>query len=280
VIGVATLVVVNVADDSRSDPRLSFGPPDLTDPVTVTVDDGNAGLRLESGRDYIIEMPPEPLDVPGGLRISGGDDVVLIGGEIRFSRWYEGDPGKANRGLYLNGQTGTVHVEGLRIGGMVGEGIDISIPAEGATVQLANVEVDLVTGSRDANHADVVQTWAGPDRLRVDGLSATTTYQGLFLLPDQHAVTDPEEWSLRRVSIRGAEGAGYLLWLDSDEPFPVEVDDVWLESFDGRPPSELMWWDGSAEHDPWSGVDGGDGATVRTGPGTAGLDYTSPGYRS
>jgi hypothetical protein len=282
--GIAAAALVAVAASAtwwvlreEEDPRLRFAPPVLEDPETVSVDAATADLRLDAGQDYIIQMPAEPLDVEGGLQITGGDDVVLIGGEVRLSRSYGGDPRKANRGLYLVDQTGTVHIEGLRIAGELTEGINLS-QSTGATVQLQNVAVERVVGSRDGNHADVVQTWAGPDRLYVDGLLAATTYQGLFLIPNQlFDGPAPTDWRLHDVVVEG-EGSGYLYWLDAPDPFPVLVDDVWAEPTGDDP--RVSWWEGPPGDDPWSDVEVGTApGRLRDGPGSAGLDYTSPGYR-
>jgi hypothetical protein len=94
---------------------LTWTPPSLSNPTRVYVSNDSRILTLDSTRDYIIEMPAAPLS-SGGLNISGGRNVVLIGGEIRR------DPATcssttADRALYLHKQTGTVHVEGLLISG-------------------------------------------------------------------------------------------------------------------------------------------------------------------
>ena len=69
----------------------------------------------------------------------------------------------------------------------------------------------LLAGSQSTNHADVIQAWGGPRSLLVDGMSAATEYQGLFLTPTQHASVNLGTWDLRRVWIDGRDAA-YLLW--------------------------------------------------------------------
>ena len=56
----------------------------------------------------------------------------------------------------------------------------------------------------------------------IDGLECPTTYQGLFLLPNQSDSTTPEaNWDLRNVQLDG-EGA-YDLWLGDVQPSQVGV---------------------------------------------------------
>jgi len=280
-VGVGGLVV-RWRSAAAEDPRLRFPPPELDDPDVVVVSADNADLELEPGRDYVIQMPDEPLDVEGGLQITGGDDVVLIGGEIRFSRLYDGDLRRTNRGLLLRDQTGTVHVEGLFIGGALTEGINLS-ESDGATVQLQNVRIETVTGSEDTNHADLIQTWAGPSRLLIDGLSGSTEYQGFFLLPNQHYDgPTPEGFELHDIDLVGLEGSRYLLWVDGPTPFPITVEGVWVEPAGDRrgDRGQYLWWTGDPDEDPWVDIRVGrppDGEFV--GPGDAGIGYVSPGYR-
>jgi len=262
------------------DPRLRFPPPQLDDPVEIVIDASNADLELDPETDYVLRMPEEPLEVENGLRIAGGRNVVLIGGEIHHPRWYSSDP-KGNRGLYLVNQTGIVHIEGLLLSGALSEGINLSEERADA-VQLQNVRVESVRGSRDSNHADVVQTWAGPRRLLVDGLTGATTYQGLFLLPTQHAdVGDRIEVELHRVDIKGEPGSGYLYWIEDEPNIRVTASEVWASPRDpGMRRDEFLWWEGETGSDPWQSVRVGSpptGSFVRTGD--AGVNYRSPGYR-
>ena len=116
--------------------------PPLTDPVTVYATDANRWLKLDVTKDYIVKLPADrPLTASGGLIIDGGRNVVVIGGEISIP--YQGPVPAANarRGLYLKGQTGTIHIEGVLIGGSdLNEGIDLD-ERLGATVQLQNVRI-------------------------------------------------------------------------------------------------------------------------------------------
>lgn len=261
--------------------KLTWAPPELDDPVTVQVTEDDHGLELDPDKDYIVEMPDEPLDVAGGVVIVGGHDVVLIGGEIQISE--PGDRYQEIRGLYLKNQTGTVHVEGLHISGAaLGEGINLD-ERDGATVQLQNILIDTVHGEREGHHADLIQTWAGPSVLRVDRLTGSTTYQGFFLLPKQFIDDDPEGFDLRRVNIHGGPDAAYMLWRDGGE-WPIDVQDVWIapDESDDRAQDEdagSLTWDKGDSDDTWDDVQvglppGGDFVTADQ----VGVDYVSPGY--
>lgn len=292
-VGLAALLVARVADQVGADAspaptptstyaavdRLSWSPPALTDPTTITVTASETKLDLDPGRDYVLRLPAGPLQVDRGLRIEGGRNVVLIGGEIVVPTEAEAPDTGDRTGLLLKNQTGTIFVEGLKISGAdLAEGIDLD-QAKGATVVLQNIEVGLVHGSREGHHADVLQAWAGPARLRVDGLKGATQYQGLFLLPQQFIDPPPMEFDLRRVIITGdtsgpSGSASYLLWTHDDAPW-LSLREVLLVD----PRTELR---GMVQpYDVWaSGVQLSPVADAVTMPGgSPGAGYVSPGYR-
>jgi hypothetical protein len=226
-------------------------------------------------------MPDTPLTGRGGLVIEGGRNVVLIGGEIDIPMQAGHAPSSdSRRGLYLNDQTGTVHVEGLLIRGAdLSEGIDLSEPL-GAVVQIENVRVEGVHARDESgfsdNHPDVLQTWAGPAELRVDRLSGSTDYQGFFLAPDQFGIqASPRQVLLSRVDLRGTSCCyGYLLWLEGS--FPMQLNDVWVTPHPPRTLSQSLYptptsWTGAREGSPPNGQ--------FVPAGVAGSSYISPGYR-
>lgn len=255
---------------------LSWAPPELDDPERIELSEENRALELEDDQDYELVLPDEPLEAVGGVTVVGGRNIVLIGGEVSVPDSGD-DTGSAVRGLFFQDQTGTVHVEGVAITGEgLREGINLD-QREGAIVQVQNVRVDTVRGSEEGHHADVIQTWAGPKELRVDGLSGSTTYQGLFLLPQQFGDQDePDGFDFRRIDIVGEEDSAYLFWRD-DGDWPIEVSDVWVSpQFEDR--SDFLWpRDDSAGS--WTDIQIG---TPPDGPfvpeGLAGVGYTSPGY--
>lgn len=236
----------------------AFRPPALVNPEVVRVPDNARRLRLRADRDYIVRLPDtRPVSLPDGLRVDGGHNVVIIGGAVDVGDGVTREDGSIQRRAALfSGQTGTLHVEGVRFlspaDAPLTEGIDLD-EREGATVVFQNVVVERVVGDRRSNHADGIQTWAGPRRLLVDGLTIETTYQGLFLLPNQHYDGPPPVLvDLRHVYVRGAAGCGYLLWKD-DAPWRIELRNVYVEPCrriaGGR--DGVVWPKGD---DAWAGV--------------------------
>jgi hypothetical protein len=250
----------------------------LVNPLQVQVTNTNRALVLDDARDYVVHMPATPLTASGGLTISGGHHVVLIGGHISIP-WQGSQPrSHSRRGLFLKNQTGTVHVEGLLIDGTdLAEGINLD-QRRGSVVQIENVRV-IGVHARDEvgftdTHPDVIQTWAGPTYLRVDRLTATTDYQGFFLHPTQYDTNANIKLAdFRHVNISGTTTSGYLLWQAT--PFPLTASDVYVQPAPARQSRPTLWPSVSA----WSNVKvgipfSGDFAIT----GTAGSKYVSPGY--
>jgi len=250
----------------EADAVLSWAPPELDDPITVKVTQRKKSLKLDPKKDYVVELPDTPLELNKGLSISGGNDVVLIGGEIVTN----------GRGLYLKNQTGTVHVEGLRLSGdKATEGINLD-QRKGAVVQLQNIAVETVTGSYSGKHADVLQTWGGPEVLRVDRLEGSTTYQGFFLDPRKFHKVTPELFDIRNTVLRDSgKKSAYLLWQSGT--FPIKTENVTVVRNPRKPfPKQVLWVKKGQES--WSGVREGDSATPSPLIGEPGTDYVTPGY--
>jgi hypothetical protein len=260
------------ASGSPPGTTLAWAPPRLSAPIVINVATGRQSLNLDSARDYRIVLPSSPLSGPGGLTIAGGHNVVLIGGEIRVPTIQQAPDPKQRRGLYLKGQTGTVHIEGLHITGTdLAEGIDLD-QRFGATVQLENIRIERTRGSYQTNHADVIQAWAGPAVLRLDRLTGSTDYQGFFLLPRQHFDGAVGTWDLRRVDLTGAAGSGYLLWRGANDSMISR--DVYIQAEDRS--SGKLFWPTLAS---WPGVTVGSSPGGEfVPPGVAGIGYASPGY--
>jgi hypothetical protein len=191
--------------------QLSWAPPRLVRPTTVRIaDQGQAApslprqhpghpatVFLDAGRDYVLELGHRR--GPGGLRVQGGRNVVIIGG--RVTPTLDADAGNG-RGLTFFDQTGTVHLEGVAIAGAA-DGILISAPR--ATFQVQNVRIDVSAPNHDfsINHPDVIQTWSGPAVIRIDALTGTSDYQGFFWYHARGPSTVPPGRVIqRRVNIR------------------------------------------------------------------------------
>lgn len=247
------------------DPRqLSWAPPELTDPITVVVE--GEVVSLEDDQDYRVVFPDTP--VRHGVVLSGGRNVVIIGGEINIPD--QGvDPGiYQRRALHIRGQTGVVHIEGLLMTGEdLSEGINIDAPE--AIVQLQNIRIEHLH-ARDQvdftdNHPDVIQPWGGVAELRVDRLTAQTDYQGIFLKEDFDPIGPV---TLRRVHIEGDPTARYLYWKQAE--FDLTIDRSYVSPAPGRSLELTLWPD----VETWSDLTVGAPPTGEFVPsGLAGIGY-------
>lgn len=277
---------------------LAWAPPRLENPVILDLaaEPKHRSFKLDKAKDYIVRLPQDRPWI-GELNLYGGRNVVLIGGEVRipspeedpsFGDDENGKPRRSRRALYIQGQTGTLHIEGLLLSGAgLHEGINIAEREPDCVVQLQNVRCETVHGSFSANHADVIQTWAGPAELRIDGLTGFTTYQGFFLLPNQHFPVGkggflPTRWDFRRINLVGTDSSAYLLWCPDRHGFPIAIADVWLSPAQKKAGNRDMFlWPKPAAtgDDTWSAVRVGmppEGDFVPEG--LAGRNYVSPGY--
>lgn len=241
----AGTVVGCSSSEGQSRGVLSWAPPDMSDATTVLVGDDWV-YELNPGRDYVVEFPSRPVGHP--VVLSGGRNVVVIGGEINIPDQGPDPSINQRRGLFLRKQTGVVHIEGLLITGEdLSEGIQIDAPD--AVVQIQNVRVEHIR-ARDQveftdNHPDIVQPWGGVGELRVDGLTGQTDYQGLFLQSDYEPIGSVV---LRRVNIDADPTARYLLWSSGD--FDLVLDRVFVTPAPGRSFDNTLWPDAQT----WSGV--------------------------
>ncbi len=258
---------------------LSWAPPALTNPVTIALASRPDGkISLSAGTDYILKLPTDAVySNTHGLEIVGGRNVVIVGGTVDVGGgWYSsgtgpGVPadGMVKRAAYFLSQTGTVHLEGVRFissSGNLSEGINISAPM--ATVQIQNVSIDTVlTGTQATNHADALQSWNGPETLLVDGFTATTGYQGMFLNPHDTSTASAvtENWVLKNVELVGNSSAKYILWRVRP-PQGIATYNVFTSGGVGN-------WNSASD---WPNVTKGRAPVDFAA--SAGVGYASPGY--
>ncbi len=210
-----------------ADGPLSWAPPagwESYQSVTVPADGGTVTLRTDT--DYRLVAPHI---VRGAVILRGGRNVVWVGGHIRIDRDDAANgrviPVTDRRGLIIDDGTAggvvngrSVYIEGLRIDGNdLSEGIDIKAP--NADVYLQNIGIDTVRvrgfDSRDStgayaaflpikDHPDLIQPFGGYRNLRIDGLSGSTSYQGIFLAATTVPGPGGDVW-LRRVDITAVQ---------------------------------------------------------------------------
>lgn len=213
------------APTGQSDP---YARPTLTSPITEKVSAWHTQLKLDDGRDYIIELPTGHETLDSGVSIIGGRNVVIDGGAITVpNRSTDEAPDQNNRrALYLKGQTGVTWVHDVSLLGDMSEGIDINDQNDTSTVVLLGIRAGRVSDYTTAHHPDLLQLFAGPRILYVDGFSGSTDYQGFFLLPEQHNPGHPPKLiSLNNISIDDSEGA-YALWRSAGDTWPLHLSNV------------------------------------------------------
>jgi hypothetical protein len=156
-------------------PALTWAPPALSNPVTIPLPTAApVAVVLDVTRDYILKLGH--ITGPGGLSVTGGHNVVIIGGQVTASTDSTERNGWAMR--FYN-QTGTVHIEGVLIDNS-NDGITIQAPL--ATFQIENVRISNNHAYQDNwsyAHPDLIQTWSGPSQVRIDRFTGYSDYQGL-----------------------------------------------------------------------------------------------------
>jgi hypothetical protein len=250
--------------------------PALVNPTVITLSATKYNLALPQNQDYILQCPNGPISLPSTLSVWGGHNVVIQHCDFEVNN---------NWVAYLHNTAGTMWVDDVHFGGTnLTGGVQLQEP--GAAVVMRDVFFDTVYGSYSTNHAELIQTWSGPSRFLIDGLTGSTTYQGLYLLPNQwYTGPAPTLWDFRNTDIDDSKGA-YALWVaDQNGAFPLNVQNVyvvpnnpwrgwWLWGFagqDSNTPGQGTWANVVAGSPP-------DGHYVRpvTGGATGVDDGSSP----
>ena len=235
-----------VAPSQTPVPALSS--PALTDPTTVQISDTNRRLFLEADRDYVVRMPSTAFTVPGGISIVGGRNVVIVGGEIYDNTPIAtGEPYDLAYGLYLEGQTGTVHVEGLWIHGRGIAQALVLAQFAGATVQVQSSLLESLHPVGYA-HTDGIQSWGGPNRLRLRNVTIRTAGVGIQVQPHTFEAVAIARWEYRRVNVVQTTKDAYALWKGSGHGawWREFHEDLWVKPLGATAwPSKALWSPGS-----------------------------------
>ncbi len=199
----------------------------------ITLSSTKYNLALPQNQDYILQCPNGPIVLPGVLSIWGGHNVVIQHCDFEANNdWV----------AYLHNTGGTLWVSDVHFGGTnLTGGVQLQEP--GATVVMRDVLFDTVYGSLSTNHAELIQTWSGPARFLIDGLTGSTAYQGLYLLPNQWDNTTVEtQWDFRNIDIDDSNGA-YALWVsDQNGLFPLNVQNVYVAPNATAARTWRGWW--------------------------------------
>ena len=230
--------------------------PVLVAPTTVTMSSGTSYVNLDPARDYVIKIKLGTV-FPKAVTILGGRNVVFENATMQYAPPVGAPADWIVRGLLLQDQRGTVWVSNLQIRGPLAEGIDLS-QHYGAAVVLRNIAIDPVSGSQETNHADLLQTWAGPGKLVVDGLTGASSFQGVFLQPDDTWDGPlPSLVVLRNIDIDVSQGI-YALFNNSYGRWPIVATDNIRVKYNPLRPSRDQWlWPKPSTGDTsWSAVVG------------------------
>jgi hypothetical protein len=188
----------------------TWAAPAEVSPTTLRLTDQMGSLVLNTSRDYVLACPASGIwHNAKGFDVTGGRTVIFENCTVDVGAGNAG----ARRGGYLKVGTHLFmqNVTFEASGSSLTEGVDLAGDTNTDTLQGITFAGTLA-GSYKTNHADCVQSWAGPSVLQVDGLTCTSGYQGMFLLPDQHSSIVVSNWDLRNVSITAK---AYALWRDS-----------------------------------------------------------------
>jgi hypothetical protein len=229
--------------------------PVLVAPTTITMSSATSYVNLDPTKDYIVTMRPGSVFTKA-LTIIGGRNVVFENTSMQYAAPVGAAPGWLVRGLLLQDQRGVMWVNNLQIHGPLTEGIDLS-QHYGASVVLRNIAIDPISGTVDTNHADLLQTWAGPGRLVVDGLTGTSNFQGIFLQPaDTWTGPDPEFLVLRNITMDLSTGI-YALMSYAHDAYPVLGDNITVKYNPARPSRDQWLWPKPSTGDvTWANVVG------------------------
>ncbi|MGA9859812.1 MAG: hypothetical protein WBQ18_18250, partial [Solirubrobacteraceae bacterium] len=276
---VAAATVTRALTTSTPAPASAWGEPALVNPITINVTPAT-NLALNQSQDYILQCPSTTLALTDTFKVWGGHNVVLQNCSFNLTI-----PGWA--GAFKN-QTGTLWMHDVHFGGIdLTGGLQLQEP--GATVVMRDVLFDTVYGSYSTNHAELIQTWSGPARLMIDGLTGATTYQGLFLLPNQYNYSTgpaPTVFDFRNIDINDTQGA-YAMWLGDVTGAPASnqaagiatwnVSNVFVNPNPSRSWNGWWLWPKPSSGDPtWnkvtSGVPASESFVHATISGASGVD--------
>jgi hypothetical protein len=284
-------------------------------PTVIDVPDTGLRKSLSPRSDYLLVMPPRPVD--GDISLDGGRHVRIVGGTLDGS-------------LKNNRSRGSLFVEGLEIRPdrkrdaiVLGGANDSNAPSTWTRpdLYLQNTRITGVSGSYDGFHADVVQKQGPMGGLYVDRSRPRRTTRGsssrrrAFRAASPRRHPGPSSTACRSPTSReptcarpaigrrrrhccGCVAREVQPAVPDRGPWPITLDDVWLKGGPAQPlgtwsgPARRRWNDRYADRlraaaDELSGtwppsskitgaVHAGDPPSGDFAPAGIGRDYTSP----
>jgi hypothetical protein len=255
---------------------LTWQPPTCGDATHGCVDMylSNTGSHqnpsLSAANDYRIHLPMTgPLK--GGITISGGHNVQIIGGEIDMT-YPCSDSSSACHGVNISrgSASGQVYIEGVYIKNPdpnyltdtydTGDGIDVDDYPGVTDIVLQNVRIEGIKGCDPAvpsAHADVFQPYnAGGANMNIDRLTGTTDCQGMQVDPDYAYATYgllPKSGTFKNVNINvfanpsSGNGNRYAAWFtyatNSCVSYPIILSNFYVQEPGGTLAYNSVWPD-------------------------------------
>lgn len=288
-IGVIAFVGARVLSSSKAASNLTWAPPSGYQNYAVKNVTAQVGTQTinAGGNDVLVKLPKTPT---GPINLTNCHNVVIMGGQINLPP--NSGPGADMRGIYVNGCTGTVHIEGVLINGDIAtaEGDGIAIKAPQAIVQIENVRINKLYGGYNTathNHSDIIQPWGGVKELRVENLTGSSNYQGFQINDDQGHIgkVTIKNTNIGDSGVPSADGkGGYYLWLKCGTGTSYNFENFYLNPRSGRSLSSSIWDGGcglnvSNTVATFSNATGsviGGKPTVDFAPANVGVSYVSP----
>lgn len=278
-----------------SAPTLTWAPPSgyQNFPVkSVAVATGSQTIN-GGGGDMLIKLPSSPT---GPINITNCRNAVLIGGQINIPP--NSGPGTDQRGIYITGCTGTVHIEGVYINGDIAtaEGDGVAINAPNAIVQLQNMRIYKLYGGFNTashNHSDIVQPWGGVKELRIDYMTGSSNYQGFQINDDINHIgkVTIKNTNIGDSGVAPPDGkGGYYLWVKCGTGTTYSFSNFYVQPRSGKSLGSSLWDGGcglSASSSSATYTNGAVSGSITGGKpaagdfvpaGSAGIGYSSPGY--
>jgi hypothetical protein len=253
------------------------GYPEYPGYVTVNLPSSGGSLELDDGKDYRLVPPSVPIS--GHTDVSGGRNLVTIGGHCHIPDQGHGASAISRRCLTFRDDGGetsgrTIHVEGWYADGPdLTEGIDLATPS--AIVQLQNVRIERIVsrGHEDLNdlnayegkgsHPDLLQPFGGASEIRIDGFTGRSGYQHFWLRwnPPEDPPVDDKKYLFRRVNTEaisyvGADDgrtyyghSGWGWYRDESPQLFLEDGTVWHKH---HPRSSTRTFKGSFRNQEWT----------------------------
>ena len=230
--GAGAILLPRLARAAALKPR--WAPPELTNAITVTVVEGkNSYGTFPPDQDVLVVMPTYTRTQP--VAIYGARNVRLIGGALA-PRGISG----SKYALRFASTSGSICIEGVFIDGAA-EPMD-GIAAYGKVgtapdLTIQNCRIVNIRGTYEGVHGDIVQAQGPLGTVRIDGLTGSTDYQGLFI-PNQYGIRAAE---LSRINLSAllTPSTGkwtHQLWLADgcENSYPITLQDVWCQPRPGQ----------------------------------------------